>query len=296
MSINSWGRVVRAAMLVVVLTAGSALADNNPNGSVFTAVGFFKGKASISATSITCEIPTITSAIYDGFFEFGMWNTLGEQTLFFPNPNSAFGNPCGGWVQIRNNLFDQGITIERFEARYRVPGARRFRQFVPTFRQFPIACRPYRHDWFYVGGRVEPFNSTQSSSGSGAPNVAFIEMLPMVTPQMIHCLRDQYAGMPTDMLVSVPLVIRVRVHGTSDSGSAFRSNWISYTLNLRHTCGNGRTDDGESCDASAPGGSCTQQCVGGRCEFNPGRVCTTAADCNGQCIADSGPSECTCLF
>jgi hypothetical protein len=296
MRINSCGRVWVVAVLAVVLTAGSALADNNPNGSVFTAVGFFKGRASISESSITCEIPTISTAIYDGFFEFGLWNTYGEQTLFFPNPNSAFGNPCGGWVQLRNNLFDQGIVIERLEAHYRILGARRYRQFVPTYRQFPIACRAFRKDWFYVGGRVEPVNSTQNSSGSGAPNVAFMEMLPMVSPQLFSCLRDQYASIPTDMLVSLPLVIKVRTHGASDSGDAFRSNWISYSLNLRHTCGNGRVDDGEQCDATAPGTTCGQKCVGGLCALNAARACTTAADCTGSCVSDTGPSECTCLY
>jgi hypothetical protein len=296
MWIKSCGRVGMAAVLSLVVAVGSATADNNPNGSVFTAVGFFKGEASISDDSITCEIPTMSTAIYDGLFSMGLWNTYGEQTLYFPNPNSAFGNPCGGWVQLRNNLFDQGIMVQRFEARYRIPVARRFRQFVPTFRQFPIACRPYRKDVFWVGGRVEPANSTQNSSGSGAPNVAFIEMLPMVTPQLIHCLRDQYAGMPSEMLVSIPLVVRVRAHGISDSGDNFRSNWIHYTLNLRHTCGNGRVDDLEICDASAPNNTCASGCVAGVCAGNVARTCTSAADCAGSCINDSGPSECTCQF
>jgi hypothetical protein len=296
MSIKSCGRVGMAAVLGLVVAAGSATAGNNPNGSVFTAVGFFKGEAQVSEDSITCEVPTMSTAIYDGFFAMGLWNTYGEQTLLFPNPNSAFGNPCGGWVQLRNNLFDQGITIERFEARYRIPIARRFRQFVPTFRQFPIACRPLRKDWYYVGGRVEPANSTLNSSGSGAPNVAFLEMLPMVTPQMFHCLRDQYASMPTDMLVSMPLVVKVRAHGTSDSGAAFRSNWIQYTLNLRHTCGNGRLDDGETCDATAPNNTCGSGCIGGVCALNTSRACVSAADCGGTCIGDGGPSECTCQF
>jgi hypothetical protein len=296
MWIKSCGRVGGVAVLAIGLAAGSALADNNPNGTVFTAVGFFKGKASISVDSVTCEVPTVSTAIYDGFFAMGLWNTFGEQTLFFPNPTSALGNPCGGWMQVRNNLIDQGITIERFEARYRIPGARRFRQFIPTFRQFPIACRPFRREFSYVGGRVEPSNSSIDSSGSGAPNVAFIEMVPMVSPQLFRCLRDQYATMPTETLVSLPLIIRARAYGTSDACSAFRTNWVSYTLNMRHTCGNGRVDDGERCDGSAPGTTCGGACAGGVCVTNPGRVCTTAADCTGSCIADGGPSECTCLF
>ena len=296
MWIKSCGRVGMAAVLGLVVAAGSATAGNNPNGSVFTAVGFFKGEAQISEDSVTCEVPTLSTAIYDGFFAMGLWNTYGEQTLLFPNPNSAFGNPCGGWVQLRNNLFDQGITIERYEARYRIPNARRFRQFVPTFQKFPIACRSLRKDFFYVGGRVEPFNSTQNSSGSGAPNVAFNQMVPIVSTQMIQCLREQYASMPTEMLVSLSLIVKVRVHGTSDSGEAYRSNWISYTLNLRHTCGNGRLDDLEQCDPTSPNNTCGSACVSGFCTNNLTRACASTADCIGSCIGNGGPSECTCQY
>ena len=225
MWIKSCGRVGMAAVLSLVVAAGSATAGNNPNGSVFTAVGFFKGEAQISEDSVTCEVPTLSTAIYDGFFAMGLWNTYGEQTLLFPNPNSAFGNPCGGWVQLRNNLLDQGITIERYEARYRIPHAKRFRQFVPTFRQFPIACRSLRKDFFYVGGRVEPFNSTQNSSGSGAPNVAFNQMVPLVSTQMIHCLRDQYASMPHEPFTwsmrrsPLPRLASVKVYSTLEPRS-----------------------------------------------------------------------------
>ena len=123
-----------------------------------------------------------------------------------------------------------------------------------------------------------------------------MQMISLVPSQMIHCLRDQYASMPTDMLVSMPLVVKVRAHGTSDSGEAFRSNWISYTLSLRHTCGNGRKDDLEECDPTAPNNACASACVAGFCAGNVDHPCASTADCAGSCIGNGVPSECTCQF
>ncbi len=65
--------VVGAAVLTVALAAGAARADNNPNGTVFRAVGWFYGKFQITTANIKCDIPTVTTAIADGTFSFGLW-------------------------------------------------------------------------------------------------------------------------------------------------------------------------------------------------------------------------------
>ncbi|HLY37020.1 MAG TPA: hypothetical protein VKU61_03220 [Candidatus Binatia bacterium] len=282
-------------LLAATLVAGAASADNNPNGMAFRAVGWFKGKGSISNSNITCEIPTTTSAIADGSFAMGLWNTFGVPTLYFPDINGPFANPCGGWLELQNNLATQAIQIDHINLRYKIAGARRFRGSVPTRNQFPLACRGLRNDVSFVGAVVNPANGTDTS-GSGAPNVTFIEVLPLVSPQLFNCLRSQYAGLPADLYSSLPLVIRAIVVGTSDAGDTYQSNGVSYTLNLRHTCGNGRVDDGEQCDPAASVNTCTEDmCTSGHCALS-GAPCVGAFDCAGHCIPNNDPSECTCVY
>jgi hypothetical protein len=292
---------VGVAVIAVALAAGAARADNNPNGTVFRAVGWFKGKAEITTQNIKCEIPTVSTAIAEGSFSVGMWNSYGFPTLFYPDPNGPFANPCGGWIQVQNNLTDQAIQIDRIELRYKVQGARRFRGFVPTRNGFPIACREVRRDDHFVGAVVNPITSSQDQSISGKPNVTFIEMLPLVSPQIINCLRSQYAQLSADLFVSFPLVIRATAVGQSDSGDTYRSNTISYHLTLRHTCGNGRVDDGELCDPMAPDtcfGFCVlpQGATNGTCSQDDQRVCRNDGDCQGTCSPPNNPTECVCLY
>ena len=289
---------VLVAVLVTVLSAGPGRADNNPNGMVFRAVGWFKGKAEITQGRINCEIPNVSNAISEGSFVLGLWNTFGRPTLYFPDINSEFGNPCGGWIQLQNNLLDQGLNLEQIELRYKIPGAGRFRRVgVQTLNQFPAACRQLRRETQFVGNRLSPSNSTQDTSSSGAPNVAFVEMLPLVTPQLVSCLRTQYAALSTDVFSSLQLIIRATAVGQSDSGTTYRSNPISYSLTLRHTCGNGRVDDGEQCDASplAPN-TCIGVCSGGHCSQADGVPCTVDSDCLGTCMPQNTPSECLCVY
>lgn len=291
--------VLAALGLAMVAMAGPARADNNPNGMSFRAVGWFKGKAEITAGQIKCEIPTVNSAISEGAFAMGLWNTFGVDTIYYPDINSPFANPCGVWIQLQNNMIDQAVTLDHIDLKFRIPNAGRFRQFVATRNKFPVACRELRRDTLYLGERINPVNSTQETSGSGAPNVTFIEMLPFVTPQMIHCLRAQYAAIPTDLFVSFPLVVSATAVGVSDAGDTFTSNTIQYTLNLRHLCGNGRVDDVEQCDPRTPFNSCTGRCVGapnGVCSNNAKRGCASDAECIGTCQAQGGPSECVCVY
>ena len=286
-----------AAMIVLGL-ALPARCDNNPNGMSFRAVGWFKGKAEISAGDIKCEIPSTTSAISDGAFAIGLWNTYGFATLMYPDTSNPFGNPCGVWIQLQNNMINQAVNLDRVELVFRIPGATRFRPSVRTNKQnqWPIACKQFRKDTLYIGSRINPINSTQDTSSSGAPNVAFIELLPVVSNQLIQCLRAQYAPLSTSVYASLPLVVKATAVGTSDSGDTFRSNPVPYTLNLRHTCGNGRVDDGESCDVSAPGNACAGTCTGNKCSQNAALSCNTDADCLGNCLAPGSTAECTCLY
>jgi hypothetical protein len=290
-STGMWA-LVAAAMLAAV----PVHASNNPNGVVFRAVGFASGEAEISGGQIKCKIPDTDGAIRDTAFQFGLWNTYGFQSLSFPDVNQPFANPCGGYLQVQSNLIEQSIVVERVELKFAIPGAGRLRQFVPTRRKFPIACRDFRAATLYTGAALNPVGSPGNSS-SGAPNVAFMQMIPMVSPQLLSCLRSVYAGISTDMLVSLPLVIKATAVGRADSGDIYRSNTARYTLTLRHTCSNGRVDDGEQCDPNALVDLCDGRCVGGACTIPNGAACTTDGDCvQGTCVAPDDPSECTCSY
>lgn len=282
--------------LAGVLVAGTVLAGSS-EFLVFRQVGWFRGKAEISQGQIKCEIPTTSTAIADGTFNVGIWNTYGEATLFFPDANGAFGNPCGGWIQMVNFLSQQYILVDHITLQYRIAGARQFRAFVPTRNGLPAACAQFRKMTVFAGTLIPPVDAVDSPlSGSGLPNSAFLQMLPIVSPQLLYCLRQQYASLDPNLFTSFPLVITARATGKSDSGRSYNSNPIKYHLTLRHTCGNGRVDDGESCDPNATVNTCAGTCSSGACTNNPGLTCTTNAECQGSCVVQGDPMECTCSF
>lgn len=287
-------RIVKQATMLAgvlaVLAGGRAEGVTPPQ---FQALGWLAGEAQISEQGIRCQIPTVAAAITDGSFQMGLWNTFGEPTILFPNPNAGFANPCGGWMQLQNNLIDQGMMLERIVFRYKIPGARRFRQFVPTRKNFPVACRDLRRETRFMSARLNAANSN-STTPAGAPNVAIVNPVPMVNTALIHCLRGQYAPLPTDVYTSLPLVIRAQAFGTTDLGEAVTSNVVLYSLTLRHLCGNGRLDDGEFCD---PAGldSCFDLCLSGACQLS-GAPCLSSRDCGGVCLPANDPEECNCAF
>jgi len=271
----------------LLLGAGNVFAGGD--GLVLRAGGFVKGRAEISDDQIRCEVPTVASAIVDGTFAVGLWNTYGSPTLFFPDPSNPFGNPCGVWLLLRNAMVDQGVTVHRLDVRFRIAKALRYRHYLAMRNGFATACGGYRTATFLVGARLE-------ASGSGAASsIAFVRLLPLVSPSLLSCLREQFAVVPIETMASLPLVASVTARATSDGGQAYRSNPARYTLSLLHTCGNGRVDDGEECDPKAPGGSChVGPCANGSCMAAPDRACATDDDCAGTCGAPGTANECAC--
>lgn len=282
-------------ILALALVSRAFVAAASTDGLVLHALGFYAGKGDVSSEQIKCEVPTVDTAIPDGAFAMGLWNSYGADTLFFPDQNNPFANPCGGWLQLQSNLAYAGLNVDRVVVRLRVPGLRATWTKVPTRRSFPTACRALRQRTVRTGVRLDPALSTASHSSSGAPDVAFVPLRPLVPTGIIQCLREQYAGLPTEMFSSLSLVARVTAYGVDDLGRAFRSNPVSYTLNLRHVCGNGRVDDGEECDPSAPS-QCGGACQGGTCSNAPGVACLADQDCVGTCSAQGAPTECTCAY
>lgn len=292
-------RIVRGVVvagLVALSMTGRAMAGTD--GLVLRAAGWWQGKASISTGTVTCEIPSLDTAIADGFFSMGIWNTFGEQTLMFPDRNSAFGNPCGGWIQLWNSMTKQGITLNRINLAYRIAGSKRFNAVVSQRKGFPTACNTFRKSTVYAGVRIPPNDPNITPGSSGAPNVAFVQVVPLVSPSLFSCLREQYAVLPPDVFTDFPLVIKARASGIADNGNRYVSNVIKYTLNLRHLCGNGRLDDGEVCDLTASGQPCAGNaiCVANVCIGDPTRGCNDDADCLGTCQPQGSVEECTCTY
>lgn len=285
-------RMLCAVAGIVLLGATGARASDA--GLVIHALGWYAGKGDVSSDQIKCEVPTVSTAIPDGAFAMGLWNTYAEQTLFFPNPNAAFANPCGGWVQLQNFSLYEGLTLDRVKLTLRIQGARRWRSLVPTRGGFPTACKAMRRTQLFAGTRLDPFPG-QQHSGSGSPDIAFVQMIPMVRPELINCLRSQYASLSNDVFTDLPVVIEATAFAISDSGSHYRSNPIRYTLNLRHTCGNGRADDGEECDPAADSSTCfIGICANNLCGTSGIACPINGAACNGTCTAAGSPTECTC--
>ena len=293
-------RMVRGLMVAGMLVAAVASrAGAGSDGLVLRAVGWYQGTASTGQGSIRCQVPDVGSAIADGLFTMGIWNTIGEQTIQFPDRNHAFSNPCGGYIQLLNSMTQQGITLNRINLTYRIGDWRQYNGVVSQSRGWPTACNIYRNSSLYAGIRLGPNDPTApDSSGSGLPNVAFLQVLPMVSASVFSCLREQYAVLPSDVYTNFPLIIKARAYGIADNGDRFTSNVIKYTLDLRHTCGNGRLDDNEDCDLTASGTPCSgfAVCVDNTCFGDPTRGCNSDADCIGTCQLAGSAEECTCTY
>ena len=289
-------RGLAIAAVLSVLPAGPAAASSTDALS-FRLLGWYHGKEDISSDQIKCEIPNITDAIADSNYAIGLWNTYGSKTLFFPDINNPLGNPCGGWLQIANFLQFEGITVDRVVFKMSIPGSRRWSTVVPTSRAWPTACRAMRKAVQFVGNRIDPASATDAHSSSGAPNIVFIKMQPIVRTDVINCLRSLFSPLPTDTFSQIPVRIQAFAIGITDQGRSFKSNTINYTLNLRHTCGNGRVDDGEECDPVVSPICARHVCdlTTGRCTNDQTLLCATDDECSEVCTAQGDPSECLCL-
>jgi hypothetical protein len=289
---NRWKRLRAALAASVLIAAGTVHAGPPSDGLSLRAVGLFEAESSSGGS--TCTVPSAEDGILLNSDQIGLWTTDGQPTTGYPM------SACGGWMELQNTMTAQGINIDRVDIRLRIAGAGRFRQFVPTRGGFPTACRNLRKSTIFAGAHLFPLGTDPGfgNTGSGAPWLAFVNLFPMVDAQVIGCLREQYAGLPANVYTSFPLVIRMIASGISDSGQRLKSNAIKFTLTLQHFCGNGRIDASEVCDPNAP-----DQCDAGTCDTAEGTCrrsaavfCQTDADCQGRCLQEGDPNECTCLF
>jgi hypothetical protein len=276
-----------------MLVAGTAWAGVPQDGLSLRAVGFFEAAASSDGT---CTVPSATSGIPVSSDAIGLSNTFGVLTTAYPDSR------CQGWMELQNVMTSQGVSIDRIDIRLKIAGAGRFRQFVPTRAGFPTACRHLRKSTVFSGAHLFPLGTPPDfgNTGAGVPHLAFVNLFPMVDGQVLGCLREQYAGLPSNVYTSFPLVIRAVASGITDNGERLKSNPLRFTLTLMHFCGNGRIEDsaGEQCDPNAPDVCGVGPCdtTAQACRQNVAIFCQTDADCAGRCIQEGDPMECTCIY
>lgn len=226
-------RGLMAVMVATAAFAGSAQAAST-NGLSFRAFGFYKGVANISQDSIACEIPTVSTAIADGGFQMGLSSTYGVPSVSYPDVLNPYGNPCGGWLQLQNNMRTQGISLTRVVIRMKVLGAKRFRDQVPTRNGWPTACKGLQKQVMFLGARMDPMGSpTSGGSGSGQPNTVFVQLFPMLSPQAFACLQNQYGALSSTELTSLAIQFRGTAYGMTDAGDAIQTQLTRYTLTLQ---------------------------------------------------------------
>ena len=282
---------MRAAFGALMVLAAAHVADANTDGLVLRAAGFFEAESSQGAG--TCTVPGVTSGVARSSDSIGLVDTLGVPTVEYPD------NVCFGWLELQNAMLVQGVSVLQVGIKLKIAGAGRFRQFVPTRNGWPTACKSLRHATVFTGAYLFPITTPPNfgNTGSGAPQVAFVQLQPMVSAQVFQCLREQYGALPSDVYVSLPLVITATAQGITDNGSTVKSNPVNFTLTLNHLCGNGRLDVGEVCDPNAPNTCNVGPCdvVSHTCQRANTVPCATDADCSGTCLPAGDPMECSCV-
>lgn len=211
----SWGWVMVKRMsscgllLALALVAGcGGSGGNNDQGIVFRATGIFRGLESIQPDQITCTEPTVNNVIIDAAF------TLSIATAVdFPNRNDPFGNPCGGYIGLQNNLSQQFMNVTEISIRYEIPGAA---VAIPT------------HSISF--GQTIPPSLFEGETSSGQNNLIFAELVGQLVPRNIIVFLNQNVNrLPTTpYLMNVFLVAR----GISDQGTNYETNEIGYQLTI----------------------------------------------------------------
>jgi hypothetical protein len=211
---------VTVVIASVVVVQQAPAFRSNPNGIVFRAIGIFQGEVEEGK----CKVPTASQAIADGSRSICRDATeivSAEGTSVFPTvmfPELAtFANFCGGFVGMQNNMINQAINVSKVKIRYRIPG-----------RGFPVLCRGFRVFKTFIGSRIDPFNSINPSP-FGAPNINFVQLLPIYSPEMFDCLRDPQRG---NVQAPVTVGARIILFGQMDDGGKIKSNRVRYSLTL----------------------------------------------------------------
>src|SRR5262252_3192138 len=98
--------VVGCVVAAVTLGACGGGGGNNDQGVVFTASGLVDAPANITTTTITCTDPTVVNV-------FVTTHSISlSRTESWPDPGSALDDPCGGFVEVQNNLANEALNVQ----------------------------------------------------------------------------------------------------------------------------------------------------------------------------------------
>ena len=201
-----WGLV---STLGLMGCGGSGGADgNNDQGIVFRAVSFVRGPESIDADQIRCTEPTTQNAIVDS-----SWVISLTQQSFYPNRNDPFGNPCGGYIALENNLATMAINVQEITVEYEIPGA----GITPPENSISF------------GLRINPTTSLDESS-SGQVNLVYSQLVGQMLPEQMITWLDQNQNVLPSTPYSMNAFFRAR--GQADNGTRYTTNEIGYQFTI----------------------------------------------------------------
>jgi hypothetical protein len=218
-------RIVTTLAILVASAgaAGQAWAGSvsNPRGMSFRAVGLFQGEVEEGR----CKVPITTQAIADvsgsicrdaTSFD-SVAGSSSFPTIMWPDWGNLFGNFCGGFLWLQNNMINQAVNVFKVRVRYRIPG-----------RGFPVLCRAQRRFNLWGGARVNPVNSFNENP-FGQVNAVLTQLLPIYSPQLFNCFRDPARG---NVAAPVTVVATLQAVGYRDDGRKIKSNKLKYSLTL----------------------------------------------------------------
>jgi hypothetical protein len=206
---NAKFRLAVSILVAALATAGcGGSGGNNDQGIVFRAVGIYRGLESIELGRITCTEPTVQNAIVDTSFTLDIGTAVD-----FPNRTDPFGDPCGGYIALENNLDFESMNVQEIVIRYEIPGAG---------VQLPDHSVSF-------GQRILPASS-ETEVTSGQPNLIFAELVGQILPRT-HIV---FLNQNVNLLPSTPYLLNafLDAKGQSDTGENYTTNEIGYTFTI----------------------------------------------------------------
>jgi hypothetical protein len=202
-----WLAAVGCVAVVVTLGACGGGGGNNDQGVVFTAVGLVDAPANITTTTITCTDPTTTN-VFVTTHEISL-----SRTQSWPDRNSATDDPCGGFLQVQNNLANQALNVQAVIVHYEVVGS-------------SIAIGNNGDESITVGLTLPPANPTATVP----PNINWLRLYNQVVPAQIMTFLNQNVN----RLPVTPYIMNLTItaQGQSIDGTHYTTNEVNYQLTV----------------------------------------------------------------